>query len=113
MAEQGNIERIKAGLQLMEGGMKVCPAAARVGLTHQLLRRRASGEVAIDARNGPNTVLSSLEEQAVVDCCIHMGSAGMGLTKGQLLDKVVQICSYGRAVHGESEGLAKLGQSCS
>lgn len=89
-------ERYRRAVQAVTDGQPIMQAAAAYSISQQSLRRRLSGEVQIEARNGPDTILSREEEQAVVDATIHMANAGIGLTVTELKAKIMDIVSDGR-----------------
>lgn len=82
--------------KLVNGGMGVRPAAEAVGVKKSWLQRRLSGEVAVEAKNGPKPVLRADEEKALIDTVIHRAAAGYGVTKKDLKENVKLIASDGR-----------------
>lgn len=71
-------------------------AASQYNLSYSYLRRRLTGEVEIDSRNGPNTVFTTSEERAFAEYLSEMAKRGMGLRPGEYLDMVESIVSKER-----------------
>jgi len=87
-----------AAKKLVANGMSVRRAALAVGVERKWLQRRLSGEVAVEARNGPNPVLGKDEELALVNTVIHRAAAGYGVTTKDLKENVKLVASDGRAI---------------
>ena len=78
-------------LKLVEKKLSVRKVAAKFGLTYSFLYRRLSGEVEIDSRNGPQTVFTSKEEEAMATWLKEMAERGMGLKPGECLDFIQKM----------------------
>lgn len=62
----GKQDRVRRALyEVEERKISVRKAADKYGLCYGFLRRRLSGEVEIDSRNGPKTVFNTSEEEAI------------------------------------------------
>ena len=58
--------------------------ATAYGIPSSTLSDYAAGKVEIGSKPGPPTVLTTLEEQKLVDYCLHMVSIGYGRTREQV-----------------------------
>lgn len=62
----GKQDRVRRALyEVEERKISVRKAADKYGLSYGFLRRRLSGEVEIDSRNGPKTVFNTSEEEVI------------------------------------------------
>lgn len=87
----GKLQRIRDALTDIDNGSSVCKAAKKHSSSESMLRRRLSGEVTVDSRNGPLPVFSSIEEIEMAKWLSEMAQRGMGLGPSDFLDFVQGI----------------------
>lgn len=63
-------------------------ASKKYNVPFSTLWSKMNGLYAIEARPGPSSVLSSQDEDALVEWILHLSKTGFGVNKNQLLDSV-------------------------
>jgi hypothetical protein len=107
MMVQDAQDRFESAQKLMAAGYGVKRPAKAVGVSQGWLHRRVNGRCAVNAKNGPKPVLRPDEEQALADAVIHRASAGYGVTKKDLREKVKLVASDGRTTPWGAAGPGK------
>ena len=75
-----------AALKDVESGSKGLREAARTyNVPVETLRRRVEGQVLLECKSGPGTVLTREEEEALSDYCIKMSEMGFGLGREDVM----------------------------
>ena len=87
----GKLERIKQALNEVSNGSSVRKTSQKFGFSESFLRRRVSGEVKFDSRNGPKPIFSSKEESEMAKWLSEMSKRGMGLGPAEFLDFVQNV----------------------
>ncbi|CAB1098679.1 unnamed protein product [Ectocarpus sp. CCAP 1310/34] len=88
----------KACEAVRSGSMSRNATAAAYGVNKTSLSRRLSGECAMDARVGPGTVMTAVEEDALEDILLYAGRNYIPLTTADLTERVRQLCNDGRPI---------------
>ncbi|CAB1100784.1 unnamed protein product [Ectocarpus sp. CCAP 1310/34] len=93
----------KACDAVRSGQLSLRAAAKAYGVNKDALSRRLSGAMAMDARVGPETVLSKAKEDAVEDALIYASRHFLSFGRQQLIDAVRVLCLDGRPVPRDSD----------
>jgi hypothetical protein len=85
-------ERVRRALyDVKTKKVSITQSAKSHGLSYGFLWRRIFGEVEIESRNGPPTVFSREEEEAMANYLSEMAERGMGLMPNEFLDFVESV----------------------
>ena len=95
-------EQAKKACDAVRGGMSVRSAAARFHVGRNAITRRLSGEVTMDGKVGPGTVMTEEEENAVEDILLFAARHFLSVGRVQLREAVRQLCSDGRKTPWEA-----------
>ena len=79
--DRANIPR---AYEATQAGMTVYKAARLYNVPESTLRDRTRGNVAVDAKNGTGTLMSTEEEQKLVEHIKYMANIGYGYTKSNI-----------------------------
>ena len=79
--DRANLSR---SYEATQSGMSVCKAARLYNVLESTLRDRTRGNVAIDAKNGTGTLLSTEEEEKLVEHIKYMADIGYGYNKSSI-----------------------------
>ncbi|KAH3863016.1 hypothetical protein DPMN_025992 [Dreissena polymorpha] len=78
-------ENMISAFNAVKGGMSVVSAAKKFGVPKMTLSDRISGKVALDAKIGVDTALTTDEEAALVSYIGYMANRGFPLSIQQLI----------------------------
>lgn len=78
-------------LNALDGGKTYREVSAEYGIPTTTLHSKARGASSMDARKGPDTVLSNFEEKKIVSWVLKNGKAGSPVTKNLLKDSVKML----------------------
>ena len=99
-----------AALKDVESGSKGLREAARTyNVPVETLRRRVEGQVLLECKSGPGTVLTREEEQALSDYCIKMSEMGFGLGREDVMRVAFTIVDKSGRPHCFKSGMAGRG----
>ena len=84
-------------------------AHRRYNVPIETLRRRVGGQVDIDCRPGPQTVLSKDEESRLEEYCIEMADRGFGLSREDVMRFAFQIAEKMKKPHPFHDSMAGRG----
>lgn len=84
-------EAMEQAVQDVKQGVPVRTAAKRYGVPKTTLLYKSRGDLPVNCRKGPSTVLTAEEEDFLVKWISHVGNKGFPITKVQLLDSVEMI----------------------
>lgn len=93
-----SLQAEKACHAVRSAGMSVRSAALAFGVSKTSISRRLSGEVAMDAKVGPRTVLTKDEEDELEDVLLHAAQNFMSFSRSELREGVRQMCNDGRTI---------------
>ncbi|CAB1101082.1 unnamed protein product [Ectocarpus sp. CCAP 1310/34] len=85
----------KAIEAVRSGAMSLRAAAQAYGVNKRSLSRRLSGDVSMDAKVGPRTVLTVEEENFVEDALLYAARHFIGIDRTALQEHVRQLCNDG------------------
>ena len=86
-----SLEELDIAVQrIKEEGLSYRKAAAQYGIPRSTLYDHVTGK-AVSSKRGPPTVLTTAEEQMLVDWALHMADIGYGHTREQLCATVKEI----------------------
>ncbi|CAN0183510.1 unnamed protein product [Ectocarpus sp. 12 AP-2014] len=88
----------KAIEAVRSGAMSLRAAAQAYGVNKRSLSRRLSGDVSMDAKVGPRTVLTVEEENFVEDALLYAARYFIGIDRTALQEHVRQLCNDGRDI---------------
>lgn len=71
-------------------GNSILAVSKTFKIPYATLYSRVKGIYAIDVRSGPSSVLTSQEEEELVQWIIHLSKRGFPVTKNHLLDILLQ-----------------------
>ena len=74
--------------------MTLSGAAKQFGVTRETSRRHVTGEVSMNARIGPPTVLMKEKEDEIVETCQVFAEWGFDLQKEDIKSVVAQFCQH-------------------
>lgn len=86
-----SIEDMKNALDTVRRGVSVASASRQFNIPRITLLYKSKGKYDVNARMGPDTILSSDEEQLLVQWLLNIAAAGFPATKLQLLDSVEML----------------------
>ena len=81
-------EQAKKACDAVRGGMSVRSAAARLQVGKRAITRHLSGEVAIDSKVGPGTVMTEQKGNAVEDILLFAARHFLSVGRVQLREAV-------------------------
>lgn len=85
-------QQAQKACEAVRGGMSVRKAAKVYDIDRLSLKRRLDGEVAMDAKVGPGTVMSEEEENSIEDCLLYAGRNCLAVSRLHLLETVRLLC---------------------
>ena len=77
-------ESMVAGVRAVAEGMGLREASRLYNLPIETLKRRTTGQIPLEAKPGPTTVLTEEEESKLYEYCIKMADMGFGLSQEDL-----------------------------
>ena len=82
---------LKDAIHKVSEGMSVRSAATAYDIPKSTLYDYVTGKVMLGCKPGPSLVLTSDEEQMLVECALEMSKIGYGRTRQQIFEMVKQI----------------------
>ena len=89
---------MRAAMESVNDGKGLREAARLYNVPVEMLRRRVTGKVDIDCRQGPPTILTK-EEETIVCYLIQMADMGYGLTREAVIHMVYIIVEKCKRCH--------------
>lgn len=86
-----SVDLLAKALNAVDAGMSFRDAAKAFGVPKSTLCHKFHRKTPLDAKKGPRTVLTQLEEKKILDYLIYCGIRGFPITKSQLLDCVAKF----------------------
>ncbi|CAM9922747.1 unnamed protein product [Pylaiella littoralis] len=96
-------EQLRKACAAIDDGMSVRKAAAVFGVGRTSIEDRRHGKVAMNAKIGPETILSKEEEDSLKDILLFSARNYLDVDRVHLRDAVRRLCNDGRRIPWDPE----------
>ncbi|CAN0342972.1 unnamed protein product [Pylaiella littoralis] len=96
-------EQVRKACAAIDDGMSVRKAAAVFGVGRTSIADRRHGKVAMNAKVGPETILSKEEEDSLEDILLFSARNYLAVDRVPLRDAVRRLCNDGRRIPWDPE----------
>ena len=79
------VDAMKHAVRAVEEGSGLREAGRMFNVPVETLRRRVNGDIPIECRPGPKTILTASEEELIARYCVKMAEMGFGLGRADVL----------------------------